>query len=525
MKIRSVQFSFLVTVICAILAIAIFVGGLCIYEVDSYIQQQAKDLIDITCSNEALQINDVFGDMKKSVKIMESYVLSFFKSEADVTDRAKQAEVIQYVDEMFAEVAKNTDGAIAYYLRYDPAISDSTAGVFYSKTNGSEEYLRFPPTDISMYSKDDTEHVGWFWQPYEAGKPVWMHPYYNQNNSVLMISYVVPLYCEDIFIGVVGMDFDYTVLTDRVQQIKIYKNGFARLEIDGAVIHNGPDAPADKPASEMGEDYLTVSEELTNGMSIVLFASFDDIRQIRHEIVFKILLSVLLLASIFSLIVFFMVKKIVRPLKKLTDASIKLSKGDYDVEIAHSETYEIKLLNTAFENMIMNLKEHKRLQHLLAYRDPMTGLRNTTSYKEWVADFDKKIQAEEVSFGVAVLDMNCLKQANDTYGHIAGNNMIRAASQIISDTFKRSPVFRIGGDEFLVILQKRDLEERERLFAKFDAECANTVVDVDSVSLPLSIAKGFSLFDPTHDTQFSDVFHRADDEMYKNKEAMKKRSI
>ena len=505
----------------AILAITVFIGGLSIREVDNYIQSQTQNLIEITCENEATKINNTFEDMEKSVRIMKNYVLSFFESTADVENRDKQDEVIRFAEEMFVNVAKNTEGAIAYYLRLDPTISDSTAGVFYSKIDRGDEYIRFEPTDLSLFDKEDTEHVGWYWQPYEAGKPVWMAPYYNQNNNILMISYVVPLYRENSFIGVVGMDFDYTVLTEIIEGIKIYENGFAHLELNNAVIHDGTESTENAISRNNPEDYLIVSEDLANGMTLVLSASYDDIRHIRYEIGYKILFIVLLFVLIFSFLVVFMVKKIVKPLKKLTDASIELSKGDYDVEIAHSGILEINLLSTAFENMIVNLREHKNLQHRLSHRDSLTGLRNTTSYKGWVAEFDKKIKEGGISFGVTVLDINCLKEINDTYGHILGNELIATVAGLISDTFKRSPVFRIGGDEFCVILQNRDLADMEKLFESFDHECATTYVDKDNVKLPISIAKGFSEFDPEKDAQFSDVFERADNEMYKNKRIMK----
>ena len=523
MKIGSLQFKFLLTVISAILAIAVFVGGLSIYELDNYIQQQTRKLLNTTCSNEVSEINDVFGDMEKSVRIMESYALSFFDGVEDAENRDKQDEVIEFVDKMFADVAINTSGAIAYYLRFDPQISHSTAGVFYSKINGGDEYIRFEPTDISLYDKDDTEHVGWFWQPYEAGEPIWMSPYYNQNNNVFMISYVVPLYCESQFIGVVGMDFDYTVLTEKVHEIKIYENGFAHLELDGTVIHYGEENIEN--TDEASDEYLRVAEELDNGMTLVVSASCEDIRQTRYDVAYKILLFVVLVALIFSLIVFFMVKKIVKPLKKLTDASVKLSSGDYDVEIEHSNTYEIKLLSAAFTNMITNLKEHEKLQHLLAYRDSLTGLRNTTSYKDWITDFNKKIKDGLLSFGVVVFDINYLKETNDTYGHNAGNKLILTAARIISSIFKRSPVFRIGGDEFAVILQGKDYEAREELFARFEEECHSAALEEDGAILPVSVARGFSEFDPQKDTQFSDVFERADEEMYENKKNTKETQI
>ena len=229
----------------------------------------------------------------------------------------------------------------------------------------------------------------------------------------------------------------------------------------------------------------------------------------------------ILLAVLFSLVAILVVRRIVYPLKKLTEASVKLSNRDYDVEIVNSNTYEIKLLSTAFENMALHLKEHEKLQHLLAYRDSLTGLRNTNSYWAWINDFDKEIETGEIDFGVLVFDINYLKETNDRYGHDVGNKLIVSAARVISDTFKRSPVFRIGGDEFLVILKNRDLDEKDALLKIFDEECLNKSVDTDKESIPVSIAKGFARYDSEKDTNFIDVFNKADDAMYENKRKIK----
>ena len=520
MKIQSMQFKVLITIISAMLAITIFIGGLSIYEVDQFVQNQTEDYINVTCEKDASQINDIFGDMEKSVHIMENYVLDFINSKTDIGDVKKQADILARSDEMFVDVANNTDGALAYYFRFAPEISHNTFGIFYSKLKERDGFVRFEPTDITLYDKSDTEHVGWYWQPYEAGKPVWMMPYYNQNIDVLMISYVVPMYFENEFIGIVGMDFDYTVLTDKVHNIKIYENGFAHLEFEGADVYNN-DHVEEAKLHRNPEGYLSVSKKLRNGMTLIISASYDDIRQIRYDIAFKIVFVVLFLATLFSLIAIFIVKKIVYPLKKLTEASVKLSSEDYDVEIVHSNTHEIRMLSTAFEKMALHLKEHEKLQHLLAYRDSLTGLRNTNSYWAWITDFDKEIETKDIVFGVLVLDINYLKETNDRYGHDVGNKLIVSAARLISDIFKRSPVFRIGGDEFLVILQNRDLDELEELIRKFDEECLNKSVDTDKEDIPVSIAKGYAIYDSAKDKKFIDVFNRADDAMYENKRKIK----
>ena len=196
-----------------------------IYEVDNFIQLQTEDFVNATCEKEVLQINNDFGDMEKAVHIMESYVYGLIKDGSDIVNPERQNEIMEQSNEMFVDVAKNTDDAVAYYLRFAPEISHSTCGFFCSKENSEGEFIRFETTDLARYDKYDTEHVGWYWQPYEAGKPIWMTPYHNRNNNVLMISYVVPLYYENKFFGVVGMDFDYTVLTDKIHKIKIYEKG------------------------------------------------------------------------------------------------------------------------------------------------------------------------------------------------------------------------------------------------------------------------------------------------------------
>ena len=518
-KTQSMQYRILATIIFAMLAITVFIGGISIYEVDKYIQGESENFVKVTCDNEGAQINNIFEDMEKSVKVMESYIMDFFTEEVQIEDQDFQENVINSVDGMFADVAKHASGAVAYYFRFDPAFSDSKMGLFYSKTKGNNQYVSLEPTDITLYEKNDIEHVGWFWQPYEAGKPVWMLPYYNQNNNIYMISYVVPMYHREKFIGIVGMDFDYTVLAEQVHEINIYENGFAHLQIDETVVCSF-DSDCEQDTKDNSK-YLRVSKELKNGMTLVLSASYDDIRQIRYEIGFEILFVVVVLSAFFTIIAIFVVRKIVAPLKKLADASVKLSNGDYNVEFVNSNVSEIELLNTAFENMAMHLHEREKELRFSASRDSLTGLRNTTSYKRWVAEFDKEIANKTANFGVVVFDLNQLKETNDTYGHDAGDKLIATAAKVISDIFKRSPVFRIGGDEFLAVLQHRDLKDCEKLFAQFDVECAKARIK-GSGEKTISIARGFALFESDKDFCFNDVFKRADNAMYENKRKIKK---
>ena len=519
-KTHSLQFRILATIILAMFAVTVFIGGISIYEVDQYIQNESEQFVVVTCENEGAQINNIFEDMEKSVKIMESYIMDFFTEDTLIEDQDFQKKLIGSTDRLFAEVAKNATGAVAYYFRINPEISNSKMGLFYSKTKENDKYISFEPTDISLYEKEDIEHVGWFWQPYDAKKPVWMLPYYNQNNNIYMISYVIPLYHKDDFIGVVGIDFDYTVLEQKVFDIKVYEHGFAYLENDGVAVHNDDRLPAQEELTDTNK-YLRVTKGLTNGMTLVVSAKYDDIRQIRYKIGFEILFLVVILSVAFTVVTIVVIRRLVVPLKKLADASVNLSNADYNIEFVHSNISEIELLNASFENMATRLREREQELQFFANRDSLTGLRNTTSYKSWVVEFDKEIKNQTANFGVVVFDLNQLKETNDTYGHDVGDKLIVIAAKAISDIFKRSPVFRIGGDEFVTILKEKDLENREELFASLDAVCENTTIEGND-EIHISIARGFAMFELDKDVCFNDVFKRADNAMYENKRKNKK---
>ncbi len=112
--------------------------------------------------------------------------------------------------------------------------------------------------------------------------------------------------------------------------------------------------------------------------------------------------------------------------------------------------------------------------------------------------------------------MNGLKQVNDILGHQAGDAFIRAASQIVCDVFKHSPVFRIGGDEFVAILRGSDYERRVALLADMER-----IVQANKDSDGPVLACGISPFDPATDKCVSQVFERADQLMYAHKKELK----
>ena len=106
-----------------------------------------------------------------------------------------------------------------------------------------------------------------------------------------------------------------------------------------------------------------------------------------------------------------------------------------------------------------------------ANRDALTGVKNRRAYEQYEEELNQQLEnGEPTEFAVAVCDMNNLKKVNDRFGHQTGDEIIKKACYMICIQFKHSPVFRVGGDEFAVILRGRDYEMREEILANFEEE-------------------------------------------------------
>ena len=155
----------------------------------------------------------------------------------------------------------------------------------------------------------------------------------------------------------------------------------------------------------------------------------------------------------------------------------------------------------------------------LAYRDPLTGVKNKLAYLETLSEIENGIKNGSVKeFGVAVFDLNGLKAINDTLGHEAGDKYIKDGCMLICHQFEHSPVFRIGGDEFVVILRDGDYENREALNQAFREQ-----IDENQAKDLVVVSSGMAVFIPGLDEEYNDVFKRADELMYERKIALKAR--
>lgn len=179
------------------------------------------------------------------------------------------------------------------------------------------------------------------------------------------------------------------------------------------------------------------------------------------------------------------------------------------------------ILNRYFQKLRLNALNQRLLQ--MTETDAMTHVKNRTAFETRLGELQAKMCSEiKPQYAIALFDINNLKTINDSLGHEAGDEYIINSCRMICKTFKKSAVYRIGGDEFVAVLERDDYKRRDALLKEMREEMKLLEEEKDiPVFEKISIASGVAVYDSEKDFNVQEVFNRADSAMYENKAAMK----
>ena len=170
---------------------------------------------------------------------------------------------------------------------------------------------------------------------------------------------------------------------------------------------------------------------------------------------------------------------------------------------------------------LLHAEEKVEEMNVVAYEDPLTHVGNKAAYDNMSLTMNEDILSHKVMFALVMIDQNYLKKVNDECGHDRGNEYIIGACHMIRQVYGNSPIFRIGGDEFVVVLKGRDYRNRSELFGILKREFSESAERADVNPWErISAACGMSVFMPDEDSSVEEVFKRADEAMYADKEEM-----
>ena len=204
---------------------------------------------------------------------------------------------------------------------------------------------------------------------------------------------------------------------------------------------------------------------------------------------------------------------------EITDLADSMKTMESDINNKVNELTKVNKELIESQELAKNMTE-------LANKDALTGVRNKIAYDRQVVELNDQISTKDpIKFAIVMIDLNYLKNINDDFGHYNGDVALIKLCNIICTIFAHSPVYRVGGDEFIVILKGKDYANVGKLVAEFNAKIDELGVDDElSEAEKVSAAIGYSSYNPKKDTCVDDVFKRADKAMYERKHEMKSRN-
>lgn len=339
---KSLKLKSILIIAGTVLFCTLICGAVSIYNSVTVTNKDSQEQLLSNAEENGLKLDNMLAQIETSVNTLANMTIRTIDDiERFQSDGAYVEECTDNLQDIALESAKNTQGAMTYYIRYNPDFTEATSGLFASKESADAEFELLTPTDFSVYDKDDLEHVGWYYIPVNNGKPTWMDPYLNSNINVYMISYVVPIVIDDVQVGIVGMDIDFDEVKALVDKASSFQSGYGFLV-------NSENKVMDHPKLEYGTAVTDISQELAdylstdkteavgsysyegtdqtvgfstlkNGMKLLVTAPTKEVQQSSRNLFFWIGVAMLFSLLYGILIAFLFGRNLAKPIRQLTE--------------------------------------------------------------------------------------------------------------------------------------------------------------------------------------------------------------
>ena len=406
MKWKSFKSKITLAVALAVLIASTILGVMSILFSRDVLTGDAYEMLQLLCENEVEKIDGTIEKVEQSVNSLSAITIETIDDWGKFKKQSSyEKECTEKLEVPTLTMTTYTNGAINAYIRYNPEFAEPTSGIFMGKEG--EEYVFYTPTDFSMYEPDDVAHVGWYYIPVQAGEPIWMEPYLNENINVYMISYVVPLFIEGESVGIVGMDIDFTEIETLVADAKLYDTGYAYLVNDENTIMFHKDYatgtalgeadasaaeflsnPENEGAAKNIDGNVIVYTTLKNGMKYVMTVPYNEMISVTNTFT-NIIVGIVLVCLVLSVIYAFIVgNSISKPIKNLTKIITKTA--DFNFEKNAESQKLMKLSDEAGEMARAIHQMRKKMRVMVGNIDE--------SCKALTENFDKiQISSDDVN--------------------------------------------------------------------------------------------------------------------------------
>ncbi len=473
---------------------------------------------------------------------------------------------------IFISLNQWDDDQIFAYLNSLLETSDHFVSIYFGTTDNSMINANGWKTPAGF----DLSQRSWYIKAQEHGQTVFTEAFINASLDKIIVTVACPVYFQqDQFAGVVGGDIYMSTITEIVTERNGSNAGFAFLvDIRGNIlahpeIEYSPGTDFIKISDYYSEyaalngnskldEYTILVDEQEGYLSylpvsdtdwyLASFMPYSDLAPAVDQMTVKAVMAGIAIVLVFMLFVLYSHLYVYRPLLIFENNLKKINvEADPSYRLPVNKNSELSTLGNSINNVLQKVqsylttleekekslkKANRELKTLieqlstaeealdyseerlyyLSYHDQLTGLYNRFFFEAKLRYLSQK---PEYPVTIISADIDGLKLINDTIGQSAGNSLLKACANLISDALDGEGILaRVGGDEFSVILPLVNKEEGERVARQIRYQLY--LYNQEHVNLPLSLSLGVATAENSS-TSLKLLFKLADDQMFKNK--------
>ncbi len=226
-----------------------------------------------------------------------------------------------------------------------------------------------------------------------------------------------------------------------------------------------------------------------------------------------------------GIVAYLLTREIMVPLSALTRGAERVADGDLDVQLPVRRNDEIGFATTVFNDMVAKLKLSQTKLEQLATTDTLTGLNNRKRVMSILRDHYEYYRRYETAFSVLMLDVDHFKVVNDTYGHQAGDTILKQVAELFNENLRNvDSAGRYGGEEFLVILAESGVDESIQAAERIRKAVASHLFIHEDQEIQVHISVGIGRIHK-QDGDEHQVVRRADMALYRAKNEGRNRVV
>ena len=548
LQLRSIHSKILLLLLFCVVLSSALIGIICIAEFSSVLRDTAENNMILNCEREADTINLSLEKVEEQIETVRHFAETALKDPSILSSAEERALFITEFEAVGKNHAQSAEGVIGVFAVFNTealhlqGLSEPFGFCFQANEDGV--FSKAPTFDFEA----GTTAPDWYRVPFEGKASCWLESAPQARGNAQM-AYIAPILLPNgVCIGIVGASCDISLIKNAAMEFSIFETGFAfLLNSDNSVLYH-PNVPSgasrleDRPEFEAIEGKDELADEdvelfsyrhngerrylscvaLRNGKKLCVSASRSEIFVRQSSLVLTTFFIIAVTICLTAIAATLFTRRLTRPITALNAAAREMLEGNLDTEIVATTADEIgeltRILNRARERLKFQISD----LYNEAHHDGLTGIPNKTAFRDIEQKIDRQIAYGTASFVVAVLDVNRLKVTNDFFGHAAGDELLRSVGNHLKATFDPQSVFRIGGDEFALLLQGKNTEENRAIIER----CVSKIPDIRLPHFPevqVSCAIGIATYEKERDTRLNDTLLRADRLMYHDKGESKRR--